>query len=102
MTAKDTGKAPRSTDGPEPVAGANDLAPPSGLRALPDSHGRHAAVVAADGQAVDAPGADLGGDAWQQEEIELDRRRERRLVWQSLVAFAVVAALVLAGRVQGW
>ncbi len=102
MTARRPGKKPRPTSGPEPVPSANDLAPPPGLRAPPEGRGRHAVVASVDRRVVEAPDGVLGDDSWQQEEIEWDRRRERRLVWQSLVAFVVVAALVLAGRVQGW
>lgn len=31
----------------------------------------------------------------EREEIERDRRRERRLVWQALIALAIVAVLVM-------
>ncbi|HEY0118449.1 MAG TPA: hypothetical protein VGC04_06695 [Cellulomonas sp.] len=59
------------------------------------------AVAVTAGQVAGTPELDLGDDSWQREEIESDRRRERRLVWQSLAALAVVAALVVAGRVLG-
>lgn len=102
MTARRPDEGARPTTGPAPVPGAHDLAPPPAPGVRQEGHGRHAAVASAGRRAVEAPGGVLGDDSWQQREIERDRRRERRLVWQSLVAFAVVAALVLAGRVQGW
>lgn len=101
MTSADTGGERRPTVAAEPERRANDLAPPLGPGTPPDHHGRHAVAAVAAGQAGWAPEMDLGDDSWQQQEIEADRRRERRLVWQSLIALAVVAALVLVGRVLG-
>lgn len=50
-----------------------------------------------------APAAHSAGPGGQEleellEEIEADRRLERRLVWQSLIAVAVVAAVVVLGQ----